>query len=71
MGRRPRPIADGLIYHALNRGNNRAPVFAEDADFRQFLGALEQTKEHYPFRLYAYCLMGNISDSLSQPIHWQ
>ncbi len=50
MGRRPRPIADGLVYHALNR----AWVFAQAADFRQFLGALAQTKERYPFRLYAY-----------------
>ncbi|HEV3119938.1 MAG TPA: hypothetical protein VGY58_22955, partial [Gemmataceae bacterium] len=22
-----RLVADGLVYHALNRGNNRAPVF--------------------------------------------
>jgi putative transposase len=59
MGRQPRLIADGLVYHALNRGNNRAPVFAAAADFRQFLHALGQTRERYPFRLYAYCLMGN------------
>jgi putative transposase len=59
MGRQPRPIADGLVYHALNRGNNRAPVFAQAADFRRFLEALGQTQQRYPFRLYAYCLMGN------------
>ena len=57
MGRQPRPIADGLVYHALNRGNNRSRVFFHDADFQQFLYALAQTKERYPFRLYAYCLM--------------
>jgi len=43
MGRPPRLIADGLIYHALNRGNNRARVFAHPADFQQFLKALGQT----------------------------
>ena len=59
MGRQPRPIADGLVYHALNRGNNRGRVFFHDADFQQFLYALAQTKERYPFRLYAYCLMDN------------
>lgn len=59
MGRPPRPIADGLVYHALNRGNNRAGVFALADDYRQFLDALRQTKERYPFRLYAYCLMSN------------
>ena len=26
MGRLTRPIDDDLVYHALNRGNNRAPV---------------------------------------------
>jgi len=59
MGRPPRLIADGLSYHALNRGNNRARVFAHPADFQQFLQALGQTQERSPFRLYAYCLMSN------------
>jgi putative transposase len=59
MGRQPRLVADGLVYHALNRGNNRARVFFHDADFQQFLDALAQTKQRYPFRLYAYCLMEN------------
>jgi putative transposase len=59
MGRQPRLIADGLVYHALNRGNNRGRVFFDDADFQQFLHALAQTKERYPFRLFAYCLMNN------------
>jgi hypothetical protein len=30
MGRAPRPTDDGLIFHALNRGNNRQPVFRGD-----------------------------------------
>ena len=29
MGRQPRLVADGSVYHALNRGNNRAAVFSE------------------------------------------
>jgi putative transposase len=52
-------VADGLIYHALNRGNNRAAVFRAAADYQAFLYALGQTKSRYPFRLYAYCLLGN------------
>jgi putative transposase len=59
MGRLPRLIADGLVYHALNRGNNGAIVFARAVDFQQFLQALAQTRERFPFRLYAYCLMNN------------
>jgi hypothetical protein len=56
IGRQPRTVADGLIYHALNRGNHRPCVFFHDADFQQFLMALAQTEERYPFRLYAYWL---------------
>jgi putative transposase len=67
MGWPHRPIAAGLIYHALNRGNNRASVFAQAADFRQFLDALGQTRERYPFRLYAYCLMGNHFHLILEP----
>jgi putative transposase len=59
MPRLPRPIADDLLYHALNRGNNRATVFFSPDDYRQFLHALARTQQRYPFRLYGYCLMSN------------
>ena len=61
MGRMPRPVGDGLLYHALNRGNNRARVFGDDGDYRAFLRALAQTCQRYPFRLYGYCLIANHS----------
>ena len=53
MARQPRLVADGLVYHALNCGNNRETVFADAHDFQAFLDALGQTKKHYPFRLSA------------------
>jgi putative transposase len=59
MPRQPRPIADGLLYHALNRGNNRAAVFDTTHDYQLFLHALAQTQRRYPFQLYGYCLMTN------------
>lgn len=59
MPRLPRPVADGLTYHALNRGNNRQAVFHHDDDYRTFLASLRQTRARYPFDLYAYCLMPN------------
>ena len=55
MGRPLRPVADGLIYHALNRG----AVFSSAEDYRTFLRTLAKTKERYPFDLFGYCLMGN------------
>src|ERR1700694_5201736 len=59
MPRLPRPIADGLVYHALNRGNNRAAVFFAPRDYLTFLTALGKTQKRYPFRLFGYCLMIN------------
>jgi putative transposase len=59
MPRPPRPVADGLLYHALNRGNNRAAVFFGTADYLAFLQSLGQTQQRYPFALYGYCLMTN------------
>jgi putative transposase len=59
MARQPRPIADGLVYHALTRRNNRAAVFFCPDDYLAFLHALGQTQLRYPVRLYGYCLMTN------------
>ncbi len=36
MPRPLRPIDDGLIYHVINRGNNRQDVFHKEADFEAF-----------------------------------
>jgi len=67
MPRLPRPIADGLLYHALNRGNNRAAVFGCADDYATFLQALAKTKKRYPFALYGYCLMTNHFHLLVEP----
>ena len=40
MPRPLRPIDAGLIYHVINRGNNRQDVFRKQADFEAFLKAL-------------------------------
>src|SRR5438445_8140977 len=67
MGRSPRLIADGLVYHALNRDNNREAVFTGEADFVAFLQALAKTQSRYPFRLFGYCLMTNHFHLLIRP----
>ena len=67
MGRLPRPVDEGLIYHALNRGNNRTDVFAEEGDYEAFLQALGQTQRRYPFKLFGYCVMTNHFHLLLQP----
>jgi hypothetical protein len=35
MGRQPRLIADGLVYQAPNRGNNRSHAFFHDAEEKE------------------------------------
>jgi putative transposase len=67
MGRLSRTIDDSLVYHALNRGNNRADVYSDDADRLAFLDALAKTRERYPFRLFGYCLMTNHFHLLLRP----
>jgi len=71
MGRKPHLIADGLVYHAINRGNNRDAVFCAPSDYLAFLHALRQTKVCYPFRLFAYCLMTNHFHLVLQPDNGQ
>jgi putative transposase len=68
MPRPLRPIADGLVYHVINRGNNRQTVFDGDGDFHAFLKAIADLKERKSFHLYGYCLMSNHIHLLIQPI---
>jgi putative transposase len=44
MGRPLRPIDENLIYHAINRGNNREVAFADDEDHPAFLHSLGRTQ---------------------------
>lgn len=67
MPRLPRPSEEGLVYHAINRGNNRAEVFHDEEDRRAFLDALGRAKERFPFRLFGYCLMSNHFHLLLRP----
>src|SRR4051794_37118563 len=67
MPRPLRPIAEGLIYHVINRGNNRQDVFRKEADLRAFLQALADLKERRPFELYGYCLLSNHFHLLIRP----
>lgn len=71
MGRLPRAVEEGLVYHALNRGNNRGDVLVNDADREAFLAALARTQDRYPFRLFGYCLMTNHFHLLLRPDHGQ
>ncbi len=67
MGRFNRVIRPGLMYHIINRGNNREAVFLEDEDFEKYLGLIYRFKKKYEFKLFAYCLMTNHVHLLINP----
>ena len=59
MPRPPRIIPDGIPQHVVNRGNQRATIFSDAADYLGFLAAMAKAAEQTTVRLMAYCLMPN------------
>jgi REP element-mobilizing transposase RayT len=59
MARPPRVEFPGALYHVIVRGNERKPVFRDDADRELYLRRLGHYRERFEFRLIAYCLMTN------------
>jgi REP element-mobilizing transposase RayT len=59
VARPPRlDVPDG-IFHTWSRGNERRPIFRDDADFRGFLELLGVAVARYRWRVLTYCLMTN------------
>lgn len=48
-----------LIYHVVNRGNNRGIIFAEESDYVSYLALLLKYKTKFEFKIFGYCLMSN------------
>ena len=59
MPRVPRVDVPGALYHVMDRGNDRQPIFRADRDRRDFLRRLSQLACQRAFRLFAYCLLDN------------
>jgi len=59
MPRTARASVGGVIFHALNRGNRRAPVFHKPADYDAFVQALADAVGRIPLDVFGYCLMPN------------
>ncbi len=59
MGRAPRADESGGIYHALNRGNARHPIFFKDADFEAFERIIVEGLQKFSVDLIAYQWMKN------------
>ena len=48
-----------MVFHCLNRGNDRRDIFDDAGDFAAFERVLQATLDASPMRLLAYCLMPN------------
>ena len=59
MPRKARIVLANCPHHIVQRGHNRAAVFAEDRDYLYYLENLSEWKRRLGCRLYSYCLMTN------------
>ena len=59
MRRTARAAVGGLVYHVLNRGNNRQSIFLKDGDYAAFLRLLIEGRRNAAVDVFGYCLMPN------------
>ena len=59
MARKLRVEYAGAVYHVINRGDHREPIFKADADRQRFLQTLGEACRKTGWQVHAYCLMGN------------
>lgn len=59
MARKLRVQYPGAIYHVMNRGDRREPIFKDDEDRQLFLKSLDQACGKTGWHVHAYCLMPN------------
>ncbi len=56
MGRKLRVQYPGAIYHLLNRGDCREPIFQDDLDWQRFLQTLAEACAKTQWQLHAWLL---------------
>jgi putative transposase len=59
MARELRVRYPGAIYHVMNRGDRREPIFSDDRDRLPFSGTLAEACEKTDWQAHAWCLMNN------------
>src|SRR5437867_12849628 len=59
MARKLRVEYAGAIYHLINRGDRREPIFQDDGDRQRFLETLGEACAKTDWQVHAWCLMGN------------
>jgi putative transposase len=59
MARKLRVQYPDAIYHVMNRGDRREPIFKDDEDRQRFLATLGEACGKTGWQVHAYCLMLN------------
>ena len=59
MARKLRVEYPGAIYHLMNRGDRREPIFRDNDDRCRFVETLGEACLKTRWQVHAYCLMGN------------
>ena len=59
MPRTARSALGGIVYHVLNRGNGKMPIFRKPGDFQAFAELLLDGKDKADVDLFGFCLMTN------------
>ena len=59
MPRPRRSCAAGEVHHLINRGNKKARIFIEAADYQEFVTAMADAAERTGVRHMTFCIMPN------------
>ena len=59
MPRKRRIQHPSIMYHVMNRGDQREDVFQDDKDRRVFLSTLGEACQKTEWQVHAYCLVSN------------
>lgn len=67
MARLPRLTVPNLPHHVIHRGNNRAPIFVDAADYERMLALLAEFAPRERVAIHSYVLMSNHLHLLATP----
>ena len=67
MARLPRLSVPGFVHHAIQRGHNRQPIFADTADYKAMLVMLGEGLRQHNVALHGYVLMPDHFHLLATP----
>jgi putative transposase len=67
MARLPRLTVPGFPHHIIQRGNNRQPIFATNADYELLLALIDEHARKQHVAIHAYVLMTNHFHLLATP----